>query len=273
MDIKFTVKELSRIVGVSSRKIRYYDEIGLFRASGSFDNGYRYYTIDKIEEIGIINYLRHMGVPIKDIKKQLENRNIDEYESILDTQLNRVNDEIIKLHEIKSNIEKRKSSVNFVKNLPSLGTINIQTLESKHIIKLERKLNSQLDWELALIDLDNRTDTSPSIFIGDIGFFVDLDKVSTRKAEEFSGMFLLIDDHINNLPSDSYEVKSGNYLCLYVKGDHHSASSYYSMLLDYADKHKLTLGKHAFERTLLDHFISSDSDLYITEILIPILDK
>lgn len=118
MDIKFTVKELSKIVGVSSRNIRYYDDIGLFKCSGTLENGYRYYTIDKIEEIYLINYLRHMGIPIKEIKQHLENRNIDEYGTILSKQLKKISEEILQLQRIQYRIKKRISSLDYIHTLP-----------------------------------------------------------------------------------------------------------------------------------------------------------
>ena len=38
-----TVKEVSRIAGVTPRTLRYYDKIGLLKPSRIADNGYRYY--------------------------------------------------------------------------------------------------------------------------------------------------------------------------------------------------------------------------------------
>jgi len=67
MSLKLSVKELSEITNVSKRNIRYYDSIDLFKPSGILDNGYRYYGIEKIEELRLISYLRHVGVSVKEI--------------------------------------------------------------------------------------------------------------------------------------------------------------------------------------------------------------
>ena len=272
MDIKFTVKELSKIVGVSSRNIRYYDDIGLFKCSGTLENGYRYYTIDKIEEIYLINYLRYMGIPIKEIKQHLENRNIDEYGTILNKQLKKVSDEILQLQRIQHRIQKRIFSLDYIRTLPPLGEITIQTLPAHRIIQLKKQIKRQIDWELALKQIDSENDLSPSIFIGDIGFFVDMKKVKTRGPEEFSGMFLLADDPIYSSSAETTELNAGNWLTVYIRGDHKDARKYYDSLLDYAEENELILAAFAVERTLIDHYISSDPNLHITEILIPILD-
>jgi len=270
MSSKFTVKELSKIVGVSSRNIRYYDDIGLFKCSGTLENGYRYYTIDKIEEIFLISYLRQMGISIKEIKQHLENRNIDEYDAILNKQLNKVTFEILQLQRIQYRIQKRISSLDYIRNLPPLGTVTIQTLPARRIIHLKKEINNQLDWELNLKDIDGESDLSPSIFVGDIGFFVDMKKVKTRGCEEFSGVFLIADDPLYKDSTEATDLCAGNWLTVYIRGDHHDARKYYDVLLEYAQENKLTLASYGVERTLIDHYISSDPNLHITEILIPI---
>ena len=39
----FTVKQLSRMAGITPRTLHYYDEIGLLKPSRVGENGYRYY--------------------------------------------------------------------------------------------------------------------------------------------------------------------------------------------------------------------------------------
>ena len=42
-NVEYSIKELSELVGVSARTLRYYDEIGLLKPSRVNDAGYRYY--------------------------------------------------------------------------------------------------------------------------------------------------------------------------------------------------------------------------------------
>ncbi len=69
------------------------------------------------------------------------------------------------------------------------------------------------------------------------------------------------------------ELPMGKWLTLYIKGDHAEASKHYEKLMSYATEHELKLSSYAIERTLVDHFISSDPELYITEIQIPIISQ
>jgi len=272
MDTKLTVTELARIVGLPKRTIRYYDEIGLFKSSGTFENGYRYYTIDKIEEIFLIQYMRHIGIPIKEIRKHQENHNIDEYSNILNTQLEKVNEELVRLQRIHYRIQRRITSLDYIRSLPIIGEIFVQEMPKRRILSLEKKIQKQMDWEVALREVDGTNGILPNIFIGDVGFFVDLSQINTRKGEDFTGLFLLADDPIYDASPAASELPACRWLSLYIRGDHHEASRKYKNILEYAKAHDLQLESYAIERTLLDHYISSDPNLHITEILIPIID-
>ena len=39
----YTIKEIADLAGVTTRTLRYYDEIGLFPPQSTGPNGYRYY--------------------------------------------------------------------------------------------------------------------------------------------------------------------------------------------------------------------------------------
>ena len=271
MSLKLTVNELSKVTGVSSRTLRYYDEIGLFSSSGSLPNGYRYYSIDKIEEIHFINYMRHIGLSIKEIKQHLSNRNIEEYEHILTDHLVKVRHEIDELQKAEKRIQKRIHSLDYIRKLPPIGEIVIQRLQKRRILKEIIPIKKQEDWEFSLAKLESDHGLPPSMIIGDLGFFVDIEKVEFRDPEEFFGLFLLADDpYYDKIESLSY-LEQGQWLTLYIRGDHKTAKENYITLIKYAKDHGLTLGDYAIERTIIDHYISSDPNLYITEIQIPIL--
>lgn len=270
MHLKLSVKEMEKISGVSSRTLRYYDSIDLFKPSGVHSNGYRYYTIDKIEEIHFISYMRHIGVSIKEIKSHLENRNIEDYEHILKDHLKKIHAEIQVLEFSEQRIKRRIAALEYIKNLPEMGVIRIEALPCRRILELKKNLIEQADWEFSLTELEKKYKLPPSMFIGDLGFFVDLSRIEVRGAEEFTGLYLLAEDSYFNQVEALSVLEAGLWLTLYIKGDHNAARREYIKLVQYAKTHGLTLGSFALERTVIDHYISTCPDYYITEIQIPI---
>ncbi|MBP1559444.1 MAG: MerR family transcriptional regulator [Oscillospiraceae bacterium] len=61
-----TVKEISKLSGVSVRTLHHYDNIGLLRPSRS-PSGYRQYTQKDLERLQLILFFRELQFPLKDI--------------------------------------------------------------------------------------------------------------------------------------------------------------------------------------------------------------
>ncbi len=72
-----TVKEISKITGISARTIHYYDEIGLFTPTGKTEAGYRLYDDKALENLQQILFFREFDISLKEIKSIMENPNLD----------------------------------------------------------------------------------------------------------------------------------------------------------------------------------------------------
>ena len=72
----FTVKQLSKMAGVTPRTLHHYDEIGLLKPSRIGDNGYRYYGEEALLKLQQILFYRELDFPLDDIKKIMAERRI-----------------------------------------------------------------------------------------------------------------------------------------------------------------------------------------------------
>lgn len=72
-----TVKEISKLTGVSVRTLHYYDEIGLFTPTEKNDAGYRLYDDKALETLQQILFFREFDIPLKDIKAIMDNPTLD----------------------------------------------------------------------------------------------------------------------------------------------------------------------------------------------------
>ncbi|MBS7525947.1 MerR family transcriptional regulator [Fusibacter paucivorans] len=272
MKIQLTVKEIADIVGMPPRRIRYYHQIGLFAPSGvDPQNGYHYYTLEKIEELRLIMYLRHLNVPIAEIKQHLNNRNLSDYSRILERQLHQTRETISALTVLASRLEKRMQSIAYIHHLPAIGNITLLELPPRDVLTIRRSINEPLDWEIAMLDFEREADLPPSLFIGDIGFFVDLRIVDHRHATQFTGLYLFADDAYFGETPMRETLPGGSWLTVVFRGDHQSAPEQLKAISAYAEANHLLLADYALERVLIDHFIASDPNLYLTEIQIYIL--
>jgi DNA-binding transcriptional MerR regulator len=72
-----TVKQLSKLAGVTPRTLHHYDEIGLLKPTRVGDNGYRYYGDESVLRLQQILFYRELGIPLEDIKKIMGRRDFD----------------------------------------------------------------------------------------------------------------------------------------------------------------------------------------------------
>ncbi|WP_207706118.1 helix-turn-helix domain-containing protein [Mediterraneibacter gnavus] len=64
-----SIGEFSKICKVSTKTLRYYDEIGLINPSKiNQENGYRYYSIEQLETMLLINRLKQYNFSLEEIK-------------------------------------------------------------------------------------------------------------------------------------------------------------------------------------------------------------
>lgn len=72
-----TVKEVSRLTGVSIRTLHYYDAIGLLRPTAATESGYRLYDDTALERLQSILLFRELQFPLKEIREILDSPNFD----------------------------------------------------------------------------------------------------------------------------------------------------------------------------------------------------
>lgn len=73
----YTIKEIADLAGVTTRTLRYYDQIGLLAPAQTGDNGYRYYDTDSLLRLQQILFFRELDVPLKEIEAALHSPDFD----------------------------------------------------------------------------------------------------------------------------------------------------------------------------------------------------
>ena len=82
--MEYTVDALSRLVGVSKRTLRYYDEIELLMPKRKSSNGYRIYGEQEIDRLQLILFYRNLDMPLDTIKQLLNDVHFDSEKALLE---------------------------------------------------------------------------------------------------------------------------------------------------------------------------------------------
>jgi DNA-binding transcriptional MerR regulator len=75
--MEYTVKQLSRLAGVSVRTLHFYDEVGLLRPGRVGANGYRYYGQAALLRLQQILFYKELGLSLDEIREVLDQPEFD----------------------------------------------------------------------------------------------------------------------------------------------------------------------------------------------------
>ena len=75
--MEYSIQQLSRLSGVTTRALRWYDRIGLLKPSRVADSGYRYYGPAEVDRLQDILYYRALGVELARIREYLDDPSFD----------------------------------------------------------------------------------------------------------------------------------------------------------------------------------------------------
>ena len=108
----YPIGEISRMVDLSQRTIRYYEEIGLLHSVRRIENGKRVYTDNDVRRLKFINRLKVLGLSLAEMvelekiyRKQRNNREIlPKLLQILDERAAQIDERVAQLVSLKKEI-------------------------------------------------------------------------------------------------------------------------------------------------------------------------
>lgn len=77
VQVRYSVKELAKVSGVTVRTLHFYDEVGLLKPAGHTPKGYRFYEEKELLLLQQILFFRELGFELKQIKRILHRDDFD----------------------------------------------------------------------------------------------------------------------------------------------------------------------------------------------------
>lgn len=102
--MEYTVSELAKISGVSSRTLRYYDQIDLLKPGRYNSSGYRLYGQDEVDRLQQILFYKELGFGLADIKKAMADPAYNRIDA-LEAHYEQLKNERDRLNELLSTLE------------------------------------------------------------------------------------------------------------------------------------------------------------------------
>ena len=301
------ITDLTVQLGITSRTLRYYEQMGLIQSTRIQFEKYRYYDRENIERIKQIMVLRKMQIPIKDIIKIYKSQDMSLMVESFVNRINAIDDEINALRELKQIINDflqamMDSGIKHISALPLLYEKMMahferqEAFESKSEVSFERlselseKVSGLID--LSIIDLPPMRVISSKLKNSEIsdveGFWDWLGKnrvpfgtPGSHKLFEFqqdNGQTVIIQsidrEFLNDSPYVDYEFEGGLFAVgsVYVDDD---IASYHDKMIRSFDNNPFYQvdyrhGGHLRHETLAESVISPDSRREKINLFLPV---
>ncbi|MEC2967023.1 MerR family transcriptional regulator [Bacillus cereus] len=271
---RFTIGEMAKMHNIAESTLRYYDEKGIFHPSiVDPQTNYRYYTIDQFSLLDTIKFLRQLNIPLKEIKKYIDERNPAYALNLLEKQQEMM---LKKQREIEYALAKMEHRIHLIKEATKAKAeqMVIKEIPQRKITAIAVAPNTTDDmFEYYIHSLQkNMRQMDDSLFSGDIGVTVAKKGLIQNEFQAYSSVFILL-DYMPFEVQSSDEIKEGMFACVYHHGPYEETDETYKKLMKYIDQEGYEISGDAIEIALIDWSVTEDPEEQVTEIQIPIMKK
>lgn len=241
---RLTIGQMARLNHISEQTLRLYDKNGLLSPSEKGANGYRYYTVKQSARLDMIQYMKSLGMSLKDIKVQLDSKDLGVLKRILMEKSNRIDEQIRELQEQKRAIARTVESFDRYKSAPPNGAIVMEYIGTRYMYCIDSRINIYdhgLDvYEKILRDLKNSLIANhlPQIYFCNAGTVLRQQNVLQRRFMS-TEVFVFVDPELV-APELITVIPAHVYLCIYCN-HFDKEKEYATRLLDYAEKNGYTI--------------------------------
>jgi len=242
---KLSIGEMARINNISKQTLRYYDKIKLL--SPYFvdeETGYRYYSIRQSARLDMIQYMKALGMKLKDIKEQLDRNDASFIKNILRQRSIQIDRQICELKYQKKAVERTLRCYERYEVSPPDGTIVLEYVKKRKMYCVDTAMNFY-DYEIDVYEKMLRklkknmiANKIPQIYFCNAGTI--LRKENLKKRNFYSSeVFVFVDN--DYAPSELITTIPANiYLCIYCD-EFEKEKEYINRLLDVVAKNNYTI--------------------------------
>ncbi len=210
-----TVKDVSKLTGVSVRTLHYYDAIGLLTPTKVTDAGYRMYDDTALSRLQSILLFRELQFPLKEIKEFLDSPDFNQEETIAQQ---------IKLLELQ--YKHIGELISFAREIQTKGvkTMNFEVFDTNEIEQYKAEVKSKWGNSKAYQEYEQRvvshSEHNDSKFVNEImSLFTDLGAMKqlppTDKAvqEKIAALQAYINENFYTCSNDILKELGEMYVC------------------------------------------------------------
>ena len=267
MEDTLSIQEFSKISGVESSTLRYWDDIGIFTPLKRHpENNYRYYSAAQLLALNFVTVLSDLEIPLKTIAELRKERDPDKLLALLEKQEHQMDMEMRRLRMRYSIIHARRELINLGAKVDE-NAISVEQLEEKAMILWPRNEYKDGDTFIkplsTLIAQTGEYHINLSFPVG--GYYDSIDTLA--KAPDCPSNFISID------PIGTHLRKTGEYLVGYARGYYGDIGDLPERMSAYAKENSIYITGPAYILYLWEEICTKDPSMYLAQCSVAISRK
>lgn len=260
-----TTGQFAHICKVPKHVLFYYDEIGLFKPEYTANNGYRYYAHHQYYAFIVVNFLKDLGMPLKEIKHYLDNRSP---QLLLETLAGReevIDKQIKELQISKLFIEHARYLVN-LSSAYAPNEVITRYVKSEEIIISEKYADDdKRTFIQKYYDFSEVTNIEMMNYVGSIF------DVNNPKSDNVSYLYTTYFGFVEPVAVNTIMKQEGEYLCIYHHGSYDTLEQSFYKLIKHAKVNEIIIDDFIYERLLVNEILVENEEEFIIELSVLII--
>lgn len=262
----FTTGEFAKLCKVKKQTLFHYDEIGLLSPEIKNEKGYRYYSYHQFDVFSVIQLLKEVNMPLKDIQQFLKNKTPLELIELLkqkseeiETKIDHLNS-IQKIIQTKIDLTERALTIDY-------SQITLQVMKEERLFLSNSILDCSDKEFLKSVSSFIEFVNGNKLDVGyPIGAMIHKAQVEQGDYENYTYLYTRTEEKSHPI---AFTIKpKGLYVVAYHKGSEESIGQTFENMLNFIRSNGLTLIGYTYEEYVLDEIAVSGSDHYVMEIMI-----
>lgn len=263
----YKIGEISKIYGIGKDSLMYYEELGILKPIRG-ENGYRFYNISDIWRLNLIKELRSLDFSIKKIKDYLDDRNLESTQTILNQEVELIDNKIEELLKHKNNINQRLASIEEVMQETRFEQIEVKTMPLRKALLLNANITRDEEVDFLIQKLQKEYEDRFYILgNNNIGAVFNFEKVKQHIYTEFNSVFCLLPPEE---VSYNFVLEQGEYIVCSYKGHYRKNKVHLQKMLAYIEEQGYKIQGEPIEIYKIDIHETGEENEFVTEIQIPV---
>lgn len=240
-----SIGEMAKMNQTTVTTLRLYDSMGLLKPCYIDENShYRYYDIKQNARFDMIQYMKELGMELREIKDVFDQCDLNLIEDILRKKKEQTRQQLIDMRLKIAAIDRTIERIERYRKSPPAGTITLEYIQKRKIYSVHVDTNFydyNIDmYELILKKLKNNLKefNIPTVYYCNAGTIMS--QKNFEKQHFYSDEIFIFADSEFPVNDNVYELDSGMYACIYTES-FDEERLYAAKLLDYCHSNNLTI--------------------------------